>query len=50
MGIMTNVLKLVVETGLLTITGLAWPNPRNGAAIAIGVCILAAIALHFFAP
>ena len=47
---MTNALKLVVETGLLTITGLAWPNSRYGAAIAIGVGILAAIALHFFAP
>ena len=50
MAMMTNALKLVVVAGLLTITGLAWPNPRYGAAIAIGVCILAAIALHFFAP
>jgi hypothetical protein len=47
---MKNALKLVVEAGLLTITGLVWPNARYGAAIGIGVCILAALALHFFAP
>jgi hypothetical protein len=49
-GMLTNALKFAVETALLTITGLAWPNPRYGAAIAIGICILAAVALHFGAP
>lgn len=47
---LTNALKFTIETVLLTMTGLAWPNPRYGAAIAIGICIMAAVALRFGAP
>jgi hypothetical protein len=43
-------LKLAASIGLVLITTGAWPNPRYGAAISIGVCVLAALTLHFFAP
>ena len=40
-------LKLVCAAALILITAAAWPNPRYGAMIAIGVCIMAALAFHF---
>lgn len=46
----TNTLKFAASAGLLLISGGAWPNPRYGAAVAIGLCIVAAIAIHFAAP
>jgi hypothetical protein len=46
----TNSLKLVASAALVVITGGAWPSPRYGAAIALGVCVMAAVALHFVAP
>ena len=45
-----NALKLAGAAALLLITAGAWPNARYGAAIALGVCIMAAVALHFAAP
>ena len=45
-----NALKLVAMAGLILISTGAWPNPRYGAAISIGACIIAAVALHFVAP
>jgi hypothetical protein len=45
-----NALKLLASAGLVFVTAGAWPNPRYGAAISIGVCIVAAVALHFVAP
>jgi hypothetical protein len=45
-----NALKLVASAGLLLISTGAWPNPRYGAAIAIGLCVLAAVVIHFTAP
>jgi len=49
-GMIANALKLAALAGLLLISGGAWPNPRYGAAIAIGLCIVAAVILHFAAP
>ena len=49
-GMITNALKLAVSGALLLITAGAWPNARYGAAIAIGLCIVAAVTLHFVAP
>lgn len=49
-GLVINALKLAGAAALLLITAGAWPNPRHGAAIALGVCILAAVVLHFAAP
>ena len=49
-GMITNALKLVVSGALLLMTSGAWPNARYGAAIAIGLCIVAAVTLHFVAP
>jgi hypothetical protein len=48
--VIINALKLVVLAGLLLISGGAWPNPRYGAAIAVGLCVLAAVVIHFAAP
>jgi hypothetical protein len=45
-----NGLKLVAAAGLFLVTSGAWPNPRYGAVIALGVCIMAAFVLHFAAP
>jgi hypothetical protein len=45
-----NALKLVVSAGLLLISAGAWPGPRYGGAIAIGFCLMAAVALHVVAP
>jgi hypothetical protein len=45
-----NALKLIAVTGLVFVTAGAWPNPRYGAAISIGLCVAAAVALHFVAP
>lgn len=45
-----NALKLAGVVALVLITAGAWPNPRYGAAISIGMCMMAAIALHFAAP
>jgi hypothetical protein len=41
--------SLPEPAALLLITAGAWPHPRYGAAIALGVCIVA-VALHFAAP
>jgi hypothetical protein len=49
-GMVINALKLAGAAALLLITAGAWPHPRYGAAIALGVCIMAAVALHFAAP
>ena len=49
-GMVINALKLAGTAALILVTAGAWPNPRYGAAISIGVCILAAVALHFAAP
>jgi hypothetical protein len=45
-----NALKLVAAAGLLLVTSGAWPHPRYGALVAIGVCIMGAFVLHFAAP
>jgi hypothetical protein len=45
-----NALKLAASAGLIFISAGAWPNPRYGAAISIGICVLAAVVLHFAAP
>jgi hypothetical protein len=45
-----NALKLVGAAVLVVISSGAWPNPRYGAAIAVGACIMAAVILHFAAP
>ena len=45
-----NALRLASGAALVLITGGVWPNPRYGIAIAVGVCIMAAVALHFAAP
>jgi hypothetical protein len=45
-----NGLKLAGAAALVVISSGAWPNPRYGAAIALGVCITAAVILHFAAP
>ena len=44
-----NALKLVGLAALLLISVGVWPNRRYGAAIAIGLCIIAAVVLHFVA-
>ena len=41
-GMLMNTFKLAALAGLVLISGGAWPNPRYGAAIAIGACIVAA--------
>jgi hypothetical protein len=46
----TNALKLVAVAALILLTTGAWPNPRYGAMIALGICIMAALTLHFAAP
>jgi len=46
----TGALKLLVSAGLVFVSVGAWPNPRYGAAISIGLCVMAAVALHFAAP
>jgi asparagine N-glycosylation enzyme membrane subunit Stt3 len=45
-----NSLKLVGAAALVLISSGAWPNPRYGLPIAIGLCIVAAVILHFVAP
>jgi hypothetical protein len=47
---MMNALKIVGLAALMIIGSGGWPNPRYGGAIAIGVCIIAAVVLHFAAP
>lgn len=49
-GMIINALKLVGAAALVVISSGAWPNPRYGAAVALGVCIMAAVILHFAAP
>jgi hypothetical protein len=49
-GMVTNALKLAAAVALLLITAGAWPNRRYGAAIAVGLCVMAAVVLHFVAP
>jgi len=48
--VIMNALKLLAAAGLLLITSGAWPNPRYGAAFATGLCILAAVVIHFAVP
>jgi hypothetical protein len=45
-----NALKLAGVAALLLITFGGWPNLRYGPAIAIGVCLIAAVVLHYVAP
>jgi hypothetical protein len=45
-----NALKLVSAAALILITAGAWPSPRYGSMIALGICIMAALALHFAVP
>jgi hypothetical protein len=45
-----NALKLAATAGLVFVAGGAWPSPRYGAALSIGMCIMAAVVLHFVAP
>jgi hypothetical protein len=45
-----NSLKLVGAAALVLISSGAWPNPRYGLPIAIGLCIVVAVVLHFVAP
>ena len=45
-----NALKLAASAGLVFVSVGAWPYPRYGAAISIGVCVVAAVVLHFVAP
>jgi hypothetical protein len=45
-----NTLKLAASAGLVLISTGAWPNPRYGWAIAVGICIIAAATLHLAAP
>jgi hypothetical protein len=45
-----NALTLVGLAALLLITTGVFPNRRYGAIIAVGICIAAAVALHFAAP
>jgi hypothetical protein len=47
--VVMNSLKLVGAAALVLISSGAWPNPRYGP-IAIGLCIMAAVVLHFVAP
>jgi hypothetical protein len=49
-GMVMNAIKLVGAAALILITSGAWPNPRYGSVIALGICIMAAVALHFAAP
>jgi len=49
-GMIINTLKLAVAAALVLVSSGAWPNPRYGAAIALGVCVMAAVVLHFIAP
>jgi hypothetical protein len=45
-----NALKLAGLAALILITSGTWPSLRYGAAIAVGVCLMAAAVLHFVAP
>jgi hypothetical protein len=45
-----NALKPVGLAALLLITTGVFPNRRYGAMIAVGICITAAVVLHFAAP
>jgi hypothetical protein len=49
-GMIRSTLKVIAGAGLAIVTGGAWPNPRYGAAVAIGACIIIAGVLHFAAP
>jgi hypothetical protein len=45
-----HVLKLFGVAALVLLSLGVWPNRRYGAAIALGICIVAAVILHFAAP
>jgi hypothetical protein len=45
-----NAIKVAGAAALIMASVGIWPNPRYGATISIGVCIMAAVALHFAAP
>ena len=45
-----NALILAGMAALLLITAGGFPNRRYGAVIALGICVMAAVALHFTAP
>ena len=49
-GMIENALKPVGLAALLLITTGVFPNRRYGAMIAVGICITAAVVLHFAAP
>ena len=46
----SNVIKLVALAGLVTLTFGVLPNRQIGGFIAIGICVAAALVLHFVAP
>jgi hypothetical protein len=45
-----NALKLAALAGMVLIAGGLWSDFRKSAALAIGLCIVAALVLHFVAP
>jgi hypothetical protein len=45
-----NALKLAALAGIMLISGGLWSDFRKSAALAIGLCIVAALVLHFVAP
>jgi hypothetical protein len=47
---MPAVLKLALLAALTVVTFGVFPDGRRGAVLAIGVCIAAAVILHFVAP
>ena len=49
-GMIANALKFAGLVALVLATTGVWPNLRYGAAIAVGVCMIAAFILHFVAP
>jgi len=46
----TTALKLVLLAALAVVTFGVIPNRRIGGILAIGICIAAAVMLHFVAP
>jgi hypothetical protein len=45
-----NALKLAALAALMIAVSGLWPDWRKSAALAIGTCIIAALALHFVGP
>jgi hypothetical protein len=45
-----NLFKIALLAGLTILTVGVFPDRRRGAVIAIGICVAAAVVLHFVAP